>query len=79
MDFYNQMFNQMYVNPTYYYQIKAQVQQYQNEQNCEVIKAVNAFHDLCEAVKKMDAQHQERAFCLCLAEMARQFGWNQQG
>lgn len=75
MYFYNQMFNQTYVNPSYYYQNQARIQQYQFEQNCEVIKAVNAVRDLCEAIKKMDDQHQEQAFYLCLAEMAKQLGW----
>jgi len=68
--FYNQMFNQTYVNPLHYYQNQARVQQYQFEQNSEVVKAVKAVRDLCETIKKLDAQHQEQAFYLCLAEMA---------
>ena len=76
MYFYNQMFNQTYVTPSYYYQNQARIQQYQFEQNCEVTKAVNAVRDLCEAIKKMDDQHQEQAFYLCLAEMAKQNDWN---
>ena len=76
MEFYNKMFNQAYVNQTYYNQNQAQVQRYQQEQTCEVLKAQKAFRDLCEAVKKMDAQHQEQAFFLCLAEAACQFGWD---
>ena len=39
------------------------------------MKAVKAMHDLCEAVKKMDAEHQQQAAALCLAEVAREFGW----
>ena len=73
--FCNQMFNQTYVNPDFYYQIQAQMQQYQRDQSLEVVKSVNAVRDLCEAVKKMDRQHQEQAFFLCLAEVAREFGW----
>ena len=76
MEFYSKMFNQTYVNQTYYHQNQAQVQRYQQEQNCEVLKAQKAFRDLCEAVKKMDVQHQEQAFFLCLAEAAYQFGWD---
>ena len=75
MLFYNQMFNQTYVNSTYYDQHLAEMRRYQFEQSHEVVKAVNAFRDLCEAVKKMDDQHQEQAFFLCLNEMANQFGW----
>ena len=74
--FYHQMFNQTYVNPLYYQQHQALVQQYQLKQTYEVANAVKSVHDLCEAIKKMDAQHQEQAFYLCLAEMAEQFGWN---
>lgn len=38
-------------------------------------KAVNAIHDLCEAVKQLDDHHQQIAFSACLAEMAREFNW----
>lgn len=75
MYFYNQMFNQVYVNPSYYYQNQARVQQYQLDQSHEVAKAVDAVRDLCKAVKNMDDQHQVQAFYLCLAEMANELGW----
>ncbi len=74
--FYNQMLNQTYINPTFYFQNQARIQQYQFEQSHEVVKAVNAVRDMCEAVKRMDARHQEQAFYLCLAEIANHFGWN---
>ena len=44
-------------------------------QSNEVIKAVKAMHDLCDAVKNMDTEHQQQATALCLAEIAREFGW----
>lgn len=75
MYFCNQMFNQTYVNPSYYYQNQQRVQQYQLDQSYEVAKAVDAVRDLCKAVKSLDAQHQEQAFYLCLAEMANELGW----
>lgn len=34
-----------------------------------------AIHDLCEAVKQLDDQHQQNAFYACLAEIAREFNW----
>lgn len=71
--FYNQMFNPQYVNPEYYSLIKQQ--QYQAKQNEEVANAVKAIHDLCEAVKKLDEEHQQIAFSACLVEMAREFNW----
>ena len=41
----------------------------------EVINAVKAMHDLCEAVKKLDGQHQQTAFYACLAQMAKEMNW----
>ena len=64
--FYNQMFNPTYVNPGFYQSIPAQAMwQDQQDQNAEVQKAVKATRDLCEAVNKLDVQHQQQAF-LCL-------------
>ena len=70
---YNQLFNPQYVNIEYYHQL--QLQQYEAKQNEEVKKAVKAIHDLCEAVKQLDDQHQQNAFYACLAEIARHFNW----
>lgn len=75
MYFYNQMFNPQYVNPTYYHQVMNQMAQYDYQQNAEVVKVVNAFHDLLEAAKKLDDQHQKTAFLACLAEFERQKQW----
>lgn len=71
--FNNMMFNPQYVNPNYYYTM--QHIQYNQQQDKKVCDAVKAIHDLCESVKGMDEQHQQTAFCLCLAEMANEFGW----
>lgn len=67
------MFNPQYVNLQYYKQIENM--QYQVKQNKEVINAVKAIHDLCEAVKQLDDHHQQIAFSACLAEMAKEFNW----
>ena len=74
--FYNQFINQQYVNPDYYRQSQEQIIQYQQEQSKEVQNVVKAVHDLCDAYKKFDPQHQQQAFYLALAEMARESGWN---
>ena len=58
--FYNQMFNPQYVNLQYFRQIEQL--QYEAKQKEEVAKAVNAIHDLCEAVKQLDDHHQQIAF-----------------
>lgn len=71
--FYDQMFNPQYVNLEYYHQIEQR--QYEVKQDKEIAKAVKAIHDLCEAIKQLDNQHQQIAFSACLAEMAKEFNW----
>ena len=75
---FNQMFNTSYINQNNYYQMQAQIAKYQQEQyqNYEVAKFVKAVHDMCESMKKLDPEHQQQAICLSLAEMAREFGWD---
>lgn len=75
MNYYEQMFNQQYVNPQYYQANLYQIQQYNYEQNKEVMNAAKAMRDLCKAVKKLDAQHQQEAFYACLAVMAEERNW----
>lgn len=80
MNFYNNqfcgnMFNQQYVSQNNYVQLQNEIYRYQANQNNEVLKAVKAMHDLCEAVKNMDPEHQQQAAVMCLAEVAREFGW----
>ena len=74
--FYDQMFNPTYVNQSFYQSIPSQTMwQYQQDQNAEVQKAVKATHDLCEAVNKLDAEHQQQAFCVYLGIIAAELGW----
>ena len=74
--FYDQMFNPTYVNQSFYQPIPSQTMwQYQQDQNAEVQKAVKAIYDLCEAVNKLDAEHQQQAFCVCLGIIAAELGW----
>ena len=75
--FYNQMFNPPYVNQSFSQSIPSQTMwQYRQDQNAEVQKAVKATRDLCEAVNKLDAEHQQQAFYACLAVLATELGWN---
>ena len=48
---------------------------YETKQDKEIAKAVKAIHDLCEAVKKIDANHQQQAFNACLFELAKEMNW----
>lgn len=73
--FYNQFFNPQFVSPEYYQQIQSQLAQYQLDQSKEVANVVKAVRDLCQAYKKLDPQHQQQAFYLALAEVAKESGW----
>ena len=72
--FYDRMFNPQYVNAEYYHQVEQQMH-YEAHQNKKVADAVKAMHDLCDAVKDMDQNHQDITFRLCLFELAKVFGW----
>ncbi len=75
MNFYNQMFNPNYINQTYFNQKQQEIAQYEHEQDKEVFNTVKACHDMLDAVRKLDEQHQQQAFNLCLAEIAKTMGW----
>ena len=71
--FNNQMFNPSYVNPTYYKSCRPTLDTMSDD--IKITKAVHAVHDLCDAVKDMDEDCQQTAFCACLAQMATDFNW----
>ncbi len=71
--FENQLFNQEYVNQTYFQQIRAD--NYAYEQDKRVLKAVHSFADMLDQVEGMNIEHQQQTFCLCLAEIARRNKW----
>lgn len=78
VNFYQQMFNPTYANGNYYAQkqVQDQLAQYNLEQNSEVMKVIKAMHDLCDAVKKLDNDHQQQAFVACVGVLAQEFNWN---
>lgn len=71
--FNNMMFNPQYVNADYYNQIRQF--EYNQNQDEKVRDAIKAMHDLCDAVKDMDQNHQQQAFRGCLGVMAEEFHW----
>ena len=75
MNYYEQMFNPQYVNQQNYHEFLKQLQEYNNEQNKEINNAVKAIHDYCEAMKKLDPQHQKIANQYCLIEIAKALNW----
>lgn len=76
MYFIDQMFNPETVNPEYYESVRLQIAQYNWEQDKEIRNAVKAIHDLCSAVKKMDPEHQKKAFFACLGQMRTEMNWS---
>ncbi len=75
MYFNDQMFNPSTVNPCNYQAVRGQIPQLLGNQDIEVMNAVKAVHELCQAVKKLDESHQRTAFLLCLDQMATDFNW----
>lgn len=74
MDYFNnRMFNCTYVNQAYY-KTSQPIQVFNNDDK-RIAKAVNAIHDLCDAVKGMDEECQQKAFLACLAQMAKDLNW----
>ena len=73
MYYYNHIFNPQYVSRYNYLQMQNEIARYKANQSIEVAKAVKAMHDLCEAIKKMDMEHQQQAAGLCLAEIVNEF------
>ena len=71
--FNNMMFNPQYVNADYYNQIRQF--EYNQNQDEKVRDAIKAMHDLCDAVKDMDQEHQQQAFLGCLGVMAEELNW----
>lgn len=74
MYFNEMMFNHEFVNPTYYQQMQAQMA-YQESQEKEVINAAKACREMCQAAKKLDEQHQQKAFLACLNVLGAEYGW----
>ena len=73
--FEEQMFNPQYMNPDYYKDNHAMLQNCAKEQSDHVIKAVHAFTDMMDEIQKMDKAHQEQTFSLCYYELAKRNGW----
>lgn len=74
--FYDRMFNPQYVNPHYLATVRELMEQkYREEQLKELSNAIKAMNDLCDAVNKLDAEHQQQAFYACLAVLANKLGW----
>lgn len=71
--FENQMFNPNYINEDNYHQMQSE--KYAIDQDEKVTKVVHSFSDMLDQVNGMDMEHQQQAFLLCLAEVARRNGW----
>ena len=69
---YEQMFNQQYVNYAYIQQL--QIQNYHNDQQMEIDKAVRALHDYCDAIRKIAPEYQDQAFKACAMAVLEEMG-----
>ena len=69
---YEQIFNQQYVNQSYLQQL--QIQQYHAEQQKEIVKAVKALHDYCDAARKIAPEYQELALQKCIEAVVMEMG-----
>ena len=63
--YYYQLFNPQYVNEEYFRQM--QWQQRDVEQRQEIMKAVKAIHEYCEAMRKIDPEYQQLGLNACIA------------
>ena len=61
---YEQIFNQRYVQPEYYNQLR--LQEYQAQQHHEIEKAVKALHDYCDAARKIAPEYHSIALQKCI-------------
>lgn len=68
---YDQIFNQQYVNQAYLQQLQLQ---HHSHQQLEIVKAVKALHDYCEAARKIEPAYQQQAFCACAAAILEEMG-----
>lgn len=73
-NFNDKMFNPLYDNSEYN-DTTMKSKEHSLEQEKKVADAVKAIHDLCEAVKGMDSEHQKIAFSACFSEMAKEMKW----
>lgn len=74
--FSNWAYNPQYINPQAYAQYQAQIQAYEQQQNCEVMNAAHKLKEYFDAAKKVDNNHQEELFIACLAVLASELNWN---
>lgn len=60
------------MNESYLQQLQAQ--QYHNQQQLEIAKAVKALRDYCDAARKIAPEYQQQAFCACAAAVLEEMG-----
>ncbi len=71
------LYNPNYINPQAYrdQQIRI-VQEYERDQQKEILNAHKALSDFLDAVQKVDSNHQEQLFMVCFGEIAKRNQWD---
>ena len=70
------LYNPNYINPQAYHDQQIRItQEYERDQQKEILNAHKALNDFLDAVQKVDNQHQEQLFMVCFGEIARRNQW----
>lgn len=70
------LYNPNYINAQAYHDQQIQImQEYEQNQQKEIIKAHKALKDFLDAIQKVDNIHQEQLFMVCFGEIAKRNHW----
>ena len=70
------LYNPNYINAQTYRDQQIQImQEYEQTQQKEIIKAHKALMDFLDAAQKVDNNHQEKLFMVCFGEIAKRNQW----
>lgn len=70
------LYNPSYINAQAYRNQQIQImQEYEQNQQTEILKAHKALSDFLDAVQKVDNKHQEELFMVCFGEIAKRNQW----
>lgn len=61
--YYQNLFNQEFINQQYYMQMQ---QQFTYNQNQEIAKMIKALNDFMDAANQIAPQYQQQAMCECI-------------
>lgn len=75
-DFNEWLYNPNYINAQAYQNQQIRImQEYEREQQQEILNAHKALQDFLDAMQKVDNNHQEQLFMVCFGEIAKRNRW----